>query len=105
MPLWTALLSVPLLHEPFTLRRMLGVGFGTASMLLIGSDLAALKASPAGALLVIGAAISWALGTIAMKRFPTELPTTSFSAWQLLLGAIPIAIAALVCDAGKLHPP
>src|SRR5262245_35164812 len=58
MPLWTALLSVPLLHEPLTLRRMLSVGFGTAGMLLlIGSDLAALKASPAGALLVIGGAI------------------------------------------------
>jgi drug/metabolite transporter (DMT)-like permease len=106
MPLWISLLSVPLLHEPLTPRRMLGVALGTAGMLLlIGSELAALKAAPTGALLVIGAAVSWALGTVLIKRYPTDLPTTSFSGWQLLLGGIPLVIGAFVFDTGKVHIP
>lgn len=106
MPLWVALLSAPVLHEPLTRRRTLGVALGMAGMLLlIGSELAALRAAPIGTLLVLGAAMSWAGGTVLMKRFPTELPTTSFSAWQMLLGGIPLCLGALVLDAGKVHIP
>jgi drug/metabolite transporter (DMT)-like permease len=106
MPLWVALLSAPVLHEPLTSRRMLGVALGTAGMLLlIGSELTALRAAPTGALLVIGAALAWAVGTVLIKRFPTELPTTSFSGWQMLLGGIPLMIGALAFDVGKVHVP
>jgi drug/metabolite transporter (DMT)-like permease len=106
MPLWVALLSAPVLHEPLTRRRILGVALGMAGMLLlIGSELAALRAAPIGTLLVLGAAMSWAGGTVLMKRFPTELPTTSFSAWQMLLGGIPLCLGAFALDAGKVHIP
>lgn len=106
MPLWVALLSAPVLHEPLTPRRMLGVALGMTGMLvLIGSELAALRAAPTGTLLVIGAALSWAVGTVMMKRFPSQLPTTSFSGWQMLLGGIPLLLGALAFDAGKLHMP
>src|SRR5690242_14597786 len=80
MPLWTALLSAPLLHDPLTARRLLGVGLGTAGMLLlIGGELSALRAAPAGTLLVLGAALAWSGGTIVMKRYPLAMPTTTFS--------------------------
>jgi drug/metabolite transporter (DMT)-like permease len=106
MPLWTALLSAPVLHEPLTARRLLGVGLGTAGMLvLIGSELASLRAAPTGALLVVGAAVAWAGGTVLIKRFPLDLPTTSFSAWQMLLGGIPVLLGALAFDIGKVHIP
>ena len=106
MPLWTALLSAAVLHEPLTARRLLGVGLGTAGMLvLIGGELAALRAAPTGALLVVGAAIAWAGGTVLIKRFPVDLPTTSFSGWQMLLGGIPLVLGALAFDIGKVHIP
>ena len=106
MPLWVALLSAPVLNEPLTPRRILGVALGMAGMLLlIGSELAALRAAPIGTLLVLGAALSWAGGTVLMKRFPTELPTTSFSAWQMLLGGVPLCLGALGLDIGKVHIP
>ena len=106
MPLWVALLSAPVLHEPLTPRRTLGVALGMTGMLvLIGGELTALRAAPTGTLLVIGAAVSWAVGTVMMKRFPSQLPTTSFSGWQMLLGGIPLLLGALAFDGGKVHMP
>ena len=105
MPLWVALLSVPFLREPLTLRRLLGLALGISGMLLLLSDeWASVRAAPVGALLVVGAAMSWALGTVLMKRFPTALPTVSFTAWQLLIGGLPIIVGACVLDTGKLGP-
>lgn len=105
MPLWTVLLSAFLLDEKLTTRRIAGVALGMAGLaLLLGAEFATLQAAPVGALLVIGAAVSWAIGTILLKRYPTSLPTTSFVAWQLALGGLPIALGALVIDWGEWRP-
>jgi drug/metabolite transporter (DMT)-like permease len=73
-------------------------------LLLLSNELAVLRAAPVGALLVVAAAVSWAMGTVLIKRFPTALPTTSFTGWQFLLGGLPIVIGALLIDTGKLQP-
>jgi len=105
MPVWAALLSVPLLHERLTKRRLLGLLLGMSGMLLLLSDAwTGLRTAPIGALLVVGAAVSWALGSVMIKRFPTSLPTTSFTAWQLLLGGLPIVVGTCVLDSGKVAP-
>jgi drug/metabolite transporter (DMT)-like permease len=41
---------------------------------------------------------------VLIKRFPTSLPTTSFTAWQLLLGGVPIVIGACLLDTHELAP-
>jgi drug/metabolite transporter (DMT)-like permease len=105
MPLWTVLLSAILLDEKLTGRRIAGVALGMAGLvLLLGTEFATLRTAPVGALLVLGAAVSWAIGTILLKRFPTTLPTTSFVAWQLALGGLPIALGATVIDWGMWQP-
>jgi drug/metabolite transporter (DMT)-like permease len=105
MPLWVALLSVPVLHETLTTRRLIGVALGMGGMaFLLSKELETLRAAPVGGLLVMGGALSWALGTVLIKRFPSDLPTTSFSGWQLLLGGLPIIAGALVFDPGPLRP-
>ncbi len=105
MPLWTVLLSVFLLDEKLTVRRIAGVALGMAGLaLLLGTELATLRAAPVGALLVLGAAISWAIGTILVKRFPIGLPTTSFVAWQLAIGGLPVVLGALIIDWGAWQP-
>lgn len=104
MPLWVALLSVPLLKEPLKPRRLLGVTLGMSGMaLLLVSELSGLSAAPLGALMVVGAAFSWGLGTVLIKRYPIDLPTTSFTAWELILGGMPILAGALLLENGKLH--
>jgi drug/metabolite transporter (DMT)-like permease len=51
-----------------------------------------------GSLLVLGAALSWALGTVLQKRFPMSMPAGPYTAWIMLLGGVPIFIGALFLD-------
>jgi drug/metabolite transporter (DMT)-like permease len=104
MPLWTMMLSALLLHEPLTRRRLLGAALGTAGMaVLLGHELSAVRAAPVGAMLVVAAALSWAIGTVLMKRYPTPMPTASFTGWQLLIGGAPIVLGALILDADRSY--
>ncbi len=94
MPMWTVLLSMIFLHERVTGRRALGLMLGMFAMLILVSvEFAQLSAAPLGALLVVGAALSWSIGTVIMKRYPVDLPTTSMTGWMMVLGGIPIWIA------------
>jgi drug/metabolite transporter (DMT)-like permease len=105
MPLWSVPLSAWLLKERITGRRIVGVGLGMAGMLLLLSvELRAVQAAPKGTLLMVAGAVSWAIGTVMMKRYPVGLPVTSLTAWQLLIGGIPIYAGALAFDLRDLHP-
>jgi drug/metabolite transporter (DMT)-like permease len=102
MPVWSVPLSMWLLKEPVSGRRVLGMVLGFAGLLaLLGSELQAVERSPLGALLLTGAAFSWALGTVMIKRWPVDLPATSFTAWQMALGGIPIFAYALLIEPGS----
>lgn len=105
MPLWTVLLSALVLREHLTARKATGIALGTGGLaLLLGPELLHLGAAPAGTLVTLAAAMSWASGTVIMKRWPTDLPTTSFVAWQLCLGGAPVVIGALIVDWGAWQP-
>jgi len=105
MPAWGALLSTWLLREPFTRRRALGVGLGLAGMaLLFGNEIHAVGRSPLGALYMVMAAACWALGTVMIKRWPVDLPTSSFTAWQMLIAALPILAGAMEFETGSFNP-
>jgi len=105
MPVWSVPLSVWLLGEPFTRRRALGVALGISGMLfLLGGEIQAVGRSPLGALCMLGAAVTWALGTVMMKRWPVDLPASSFTAWQLVVGLVPILAIALVGEQGPFNP-
>jgi drug/metabolite transporter (DMT)-like permease len=104
MPAWGVLLSAWLLGEPVTRRRLLGVTLAMGGVaLLLGSEVQAVGRSPLGALLMLAASATWALGTVLMKRWPVSLPPSSFTAWQMLIAAVPIVIAALF-EPGGFNP-
>ncbi|MDP1610351.1 MAG: DMT family transporter [Sulfuritalea sp.] len=94
MPIWSALLSVWFLHEPLTRRRLAGLALGMGGMaLLIGAEFEKLGSAPTGVILMLIAAIFWAGGLVIYKRNPLPMPITSLTAWQALLGGIPIALS------------
>ena len=104
-PVFGVLFSLWLLKERLTLARGAGLALGIAGLaLLMGSELTAVGRSPLGALLLLGSAVSWALGTVIMKRWPVDLPTTSFAAWQLALAFAPIFICAVLFERGGFSP-
>ena len=94
MPIWSALLSVWFLDESFTRRRLGALVLGMCGMaLLIGAEFEKLGSAPVGVVLMIIAAIFWAGGLVIYKRNPLPMPITSLTAWQSLLGGIPIALS------------
>ena len=95
MPLWAIPLSVWLLGERITRGRLAGLALGMlALVLLLGENLIRLGAAPLGSLLVLAAALTWALGTVLQKRFPVKMPLGAYTAWMLLAGGVPIFIGA-----------
>jgi len=105
MPVWGMIAAIWLLNEPFTRRRALGAALGGAGLLLLlGEEVQAVGRSPLGAMFMVCAAISWALGTIMMKRWPVSLPASSFVAWQMLISAAPIIVFALFFERGTFDP-
>jgi drug/metabolite transporter (DMT)-like permease len=101
MPLWTVLFGWLLLGERLTTWKLVALGLGLASLAaLAGPGAQSLWAAPAGALLMLGAAVSWAIGTVLTKAARWTAPTAVLTGWQLVLGGVPIAIGAALRHAG-----
>jgi drug/metabolite transporter (DMT)-like permease len=99
MPLWAVPLSVWLLRERITRAKLAGLALGLGGLaLLLAESFSGLGHAPLGALLVVGAAFAWALGTVLQKRFPVGLPVGLYTAWIMLLGGVPIFAGALLLD-------
>ena len=99
MPIWAIPLSVWLLGERLNSRRIVGLALGMAGLaLLLGESLARLGAAPLGSLLVLGAAFTWALGTVLQKRLPVRMPVGAYTAWMLLVGGVPVFVGTIVLE-------
>ncbi len=93
LPIWSVLFSLVLLREPLSQRKIVGLLLGMCGMaVLLGDDIQQLQRSPSGALFILGASISWALGTVLLRRWKPALPQNTLSGWMMLLGWIPIAV-------------
>ena len=94
MPLWASMLGALFLGERPAVQQLLALALGlVALVLLLGQDVTAVGASPVGGLFMLGAALSWAAGTVIVKRTGWGgMPVTAMTGWQLLLGGVPILI-------------
>jgi drug/metabolite transporter (DMT)-like permease len=99
MPLWAAMLSVALLRERLRWRQLtaLGLGIGGIALLLL-PELGRLGTLPVGYFLMIGAAMSWGVGTVGQKLFDWRIGVLSLSGWQLIVGGIPIVAVWTVLE-------
>ena len=99
MPAWSIPLSVLLLGERLTGRKLLGLALGMAGMLLlVWDEFQRIQGAPRGALLVLGAAFAWAIGTLLLKKYPVRAPVAAITAWMMLIGGVPIYIGALLLE-------
>ena len=82
MPALTAGLAALLLGERLDRRRLAALAIGTAGLAVLASeDLAALVAQPLGPAVMFGAALSWALGNVALKARRWSLPSLALTVW------------------------
>ncbi len=97
MPALTAVLAAVFLGERLTGRRVLALILGMAGIgVLAAENLDALIANPAGPAIMLGAALSWALGNVALKAFRWSLPPISLTVWFFAISTVavwPLALA------------
>lgn len=99
MPVWAALFAIPVLRERVSFPVFAGLGLGMAGLgILIGHDAVVLGSAPVGSLVMLGAALSWGLGTVLFKRFDWQTPVATAVGWQLLLASIPVGVGALLLE-------
>jgi drug/metabolite transporter (DMT)-like permease len=103
MPLWATIIAAFLLNEPLSKRKALGLGLGMVGMaLLLGEEVRSIERAPFGALMILGAAIVWACGTVMLRRWKPPIPQNALSGWMMLLGWLPIALTAPFLDPAPL---
>src|SRR6185503_19357066 len=101
MPAWAIPLSVLLLGERLTAQKLLGLALGMAGMLLlVWDEFHRIQGAPRGALLVLGAAFSSAIGTAynvllafawahwAAIKLATSVSVTVFSLCTLVIPVV-----------------
>jgi len=105
MPIWTVLISLALLHEPLSKRKIVGMALGMLGMaVLLGDDIRHIERTPVAALLILGAAVSWAMGTVLLRKWRLPLPQNTLSGWMMMLGWLPLVIAAPFFAPGPMQP-
>jgi drug/metabolite transporter (DMT)-like permease len=105
MPVWGILLGRWFFGEKLTARHVFALALGVAGLaFLLGGELTVAGRSPLGTALMLAAAALWAVGVVLMKRWgQLGMPGTVFSAWQLLLGGLPI-VSAVPFEPGSFSP-
>lgn len=106
MPLWGVLLSVWILKERLTRRRVLALVLGLGGIFaLMGGSLEGMLQAPLGVACMLLAAWSWALGVVLMKRLPMGMSTTALTGWSMLIGGIPLLAVAVPLETAQLVVP
>jgi drug/metabolite transporter (DMT)-like permease len=99
MPIWATLIAAIVLHERLSSRKLVGLALGVAGMsVLIGEQISVVRAAPSGALLILAAAITWAMGTVLLRKWQLPIAQNTLSGWMMLLGWIPLAVLAPFFD-------
>jgi drug/metabolite transporter (DMT)-like permease len=88
MPIFTVLIGAAFFGERITPRvRLAVVSVSVAIALLLWHEVQSLGGKPAGIAWMLGAAVSWALGTLMFRRAHLTLAPLVVTVWMLLLGS------------------
>jgi drug/metabolite transporter (DMT)-like permease len=99
MPIWTVLLGAAFFGQKLTPRVVWAtVAVSVAIALLMAHELQNLAGRPLGVLWMELAALSWALGTLMMRRATITLPTEALVVWMMLLTCGCVWVLAFVFE-------
>ena len=99
MPIFTVLIGAVFFGERVTVRVRLAVlCVGMAIGLLLWHEIQGLSGRPIGVAWMLGAAFSWALGTLMFRRAHLTLSPLVVTVWMLLLGSFVVWALALSQD-------
>jgi drug/metabolite transporter (DMT)-like permease len=94
MPVWAALLAWPILGERPSLLKLaaLVLGIGGVAILFAGRGVEVGLAKLPGMLMLLSAAMLFALGAVLAKRYPLPMHPVAAMVWQVGLGCLPLLI-------------
>ena len=99
MPVWASMFAMAILGERLTGPRAAALLLGLAAIgILMSQDLSNLANAPLGAGLTLMGSISFAFGTVWMKRVRWTVDPTLLGGWQLLIGTVPLLLIWLAID-------
>jgi drug/metabolite transporter (DMT)-like permease len=99
MPLWAVVLAAIFLGDPITRRRLAVLLFGLGGLgVLFSGSLDAIGAEPMGIPLMLGAALSWAAGTVYLKSVPWRVSVVALTTWLILVGQLPVIAVTLAVE-------
>jgi drug/metabolite transporter (DMT)-like permease len=99
MPVWTVVLGALFMGHPFTRRTLWAtVAVACAIGLLMANEVTTLTGRPLGVLWMELAALSWAIGTLMMRRLSITLPTEALAVWMMLMASACLWVLAVVVE-------
>lgn len=105
MPVWAALIAVGVLGQRLTPRLALATALGAAGIVaLFWRHVSLVADAPLAPLLGLGAAFTWAIGTIYQKGRSWSLPILAMAGWQLMIAAAPVAVVAALLEGFAVPP-
>jgi drug/metabolite transporter (DMT)-like permease len=103
MPLWATAIATVVLHEPLGKRKLTGLVLGITGMaILIGDEFRAMSKAPFGVAMILAAALTWAFGTVLLRKWRPPLPQNTLTGWMMIIGWLPIAFLAPFFDSQPL---
>ncbi len=99
MPFWTLVIAWPVLHERVRGLQWVAIGAAFAGLVLV-VDPWSWRDALAPRLWAVLSGFGWAAGTVATKYFQKrrQLDMLNFTAWQMLLGVLPLTLLAFGVD-------
>jgi drug/metabolite transporter (DMT)-like permease len=99
MPVWAMLLGAVMFGQPLVARGFVASACALAAVALLAADeVASLAGHPLGVLWLQGAAASWALGTLWVRRAGSAVSTEALTVWMMAFGSVVFWAAALTFE-------
>ncbi|MGE0240608.1 MAG: DMT family transporter [Parvibaculaceae bacterium] len=95
MPIWSVMLAVLILREPIGREKLAAVAVGALGIGLLAIPVFS-SGETIGVVLPLLGALSWALGTIVLKKWPLKGDPIATTAYQLTIGAVISIVCMLV---------
>src|SRR5436190_19941119 len=87
MPLWATAIATVVLHEPLGRRKLTGLLLGVAGMaVLVGEELRTISKAPFGVAMILAAAVTWAFGTVLLRKWKPPMPQNTLTGWMMIVG-------------------
>lgn len=98
MPLWAALMGLAIGRDVLTMRQWIGILVGAVGLSLVLNPNALGARGGVGALLVLAAAVSWALGAVIHRYRAITTPFLTQAFYQLMASAAVITVLAVTFE-------